>query len=1108
MRRSPFATRLAISALGILLVPDVVTTRAQVCSIHERQKLTVSDAVEWDQFGSSMCISGDRAIIGAPYNDGLGDRSGSAYVFRRDDSATALDPTDDFWVPEDKLLPSDGSGGDRFGHSVSISGDWAIVGATRDDDACPSQPNCDSGSAYVFRRDDNDTPSDPSDDSWIEEAKLTASDAAPRDYFGSVSISGDRAIVGATWDDACPGEPTCNSGSAYVFRRDNDDTPLDPSDDFWIEEAKLTASDAAAGDYFGSVSISEKRVVVGAWGDNHAGSDSGSCYVFRLEGNGTPLDPTDDFWIQEVKLTASDAAAGDCFGLAVSISGDRAIVGAHGDEDAGWVSGSAYLFRWDDAGTPSDPSDDFWGEVQKLTALDASQTDYFGLSVSINGDRAIVAASGDGNASGSAYVYRRDDNGTPLDPNDDFWVHLAKHTASDADAFDRFGRSVSISGDRAIVGASRDDDAGESSGSAYVFTVRIDGTEDCNCNLVADATDIAEGTSEDCNTNDIPDECELDCNGNGIHDDCDIASEASADCNASGIPDECETDCNNNGLHDDCDIADGTSDDCNANAVPDECEEDCNGSGVPDDCDITDGTSEDCNGNGTPDECDILVADCNSNAIPDDCDVVTGSSEDCTSNGIPDECEPDCNENNVADSCDIADGTSEDCSGNGIPDECEPDCNANSIADSCDIYMGISSNCNRNGRPDECDIADGTSEDLDANGVPDECAEIRWRPVAADGYVVCLPGEDPCGETEIMLSGGGVVVTLFLELTGWAGDPHADSLLGGYQGTVDSRTYLGGLAPGEVPGHPGNPGTLESLDLYAVGWLTGMAREGAFIALTVCTSPVHPCFPCWEPLSHCPETPCESESWWCYDRPDFVYAGLEYVVEVSTAQREYSWFGATPDCAYDSGTFKYGGTLLLEVPAGATGTYNVGFFDDINFTMMNSCTGHRVSNLKLTDGQITIVTGRCCSNIGAGTTVCEDGLSQPECDARPGLSQFTALESCAGAEVADCNDNGVPDECEPDDDGDGVIDACDGCPDDPNKTEPGICGCGLDDNTDSDGDDVPDCFDECPGVDDALFAPSCVDAIPTVSAWGLAVLTLLLLAAGKVCFTRRRESPA
>ena len=104
----------------------------------------------------------------------------------------------------------------------------------------------------------------------------------------------------------------------------------------------------------------------------------------------------------------------------------------------------------------------------------------------------------------------------------------------------------------------------------------------------------------------------------------------------------------------------------------------------------------------------------------------------------------------------------------------------------------------------------------------------------------------------------------------------------------------------------------------------------------------------------------------------------------------------------------------------------------------------------------------------------------------------------------DCNDSGIPDECEPDSDGDGLIDDCDDCPNDPEKTQPGVCGCGVPD-TDDDGDSTPDCHDLCPGVDDAIFGPQCANAIPTVSTWGLIVLALLLLTAGKVFFARRLQ---
>jgi len=347
----------------------------------------------------------------------------------------------------------------------------------------------------------------------------------------------------------------------------------------------------------------------------------------------------------------------------------------------------------------------------------------------------------------------------------------------------------------------------------------------------------------------------------------------------------------------------------------------------------------------------------------------------------------------------------------------------------------------------------------------DASPEIRWNPVAASGSVICTPGQGSCRETEIILS-NGAVVTLFLEVSGWDPDQDGEPLLGAYQGTIDWVTLLGGLAPGVAhDGHPGNPGTQPWADLITVG-ASGRLR-GAILATHVCTDyPEGPDMS--DPvtlLSDCDSWPgCPPSHTMCVERPDYVYYQLENTPVVSTAW-DWSWAATSMDCAVDpdGGVSKYyGGTLRLIVPYGATGTYNVGLIDDFDFTLMNSCDGLLIRSMQQTYGQITIIPG-----------------------------------------ATDCDGNGVPDQDELDSDGDDVIDACDGCPDDANKIDPGICGCGISDELDGDGDDVPDCVDQCPGVDDEVFAPDCVDKIPTVSQWGLIVTALLLLAGGKICFGRR-----
>ena len=315
-----------------------------------------------------------------------------------------------------KLLASDGEARDLFGYSVSISGDTAVAGAYFD-----NQRGDYSGSAYVFQKIGN---------AWTQVAKLFAADGATNDQFAiSVSISGEIAIVGA-WNDDDRGT---DSGSAYIFEKVGD---------VWTQVAKLLASDGAAGDKFGfSVSISGVTAIVGAHNDDDRGTDSGSAYVFEKVGN---------VWTQVAKLVASDGAAGDIFGVGASISGGAAIVGAWNDDGA---RGSAYVFE--EAGN-------VWTQVAKLLASDGVIDDYFGGSVSISGDAAIVGATGDddrGVNSGSAYIFEKIDN---------VWTQTAKLVASDGGPSEYFGH-VSINGTTAVVGAPWNNRRGYHFGAAYVY---------------------------------------------------------------------------------------------------------------------------------------------------------------------------------------------------------------------------------------------------------------------------------------------------------------------------------------------------------------------------------------------------------------------------------------------------------------------------------------------------------------------------------------------------------------------------------------------------------------------------------------------------------------
>ncbi|UCD74431.1 MAG: hypothetical protein JSV91_11645 [Phycisphaerales bacterium] len=417
----------------------------------EEAKLLASDGAAGDDFGVSVAADADVIIVGADWDDDNGTDSGSAYVYRYDGSA---------WVEEAKLLPSDGEPDEAFGHSVAVDGGVAIIGAHRDDDNGEY-----SGSAYVFRYDGS---------AWVEEAKLLPAGGSASDVFGwSVDISGGVAIGSASWDD----EVGVNAGAAYIFRYDGSS---------WLEDAKLTASDGEAEDFFGwCVSISSDAAIVGASYSDDFGTKSGSAYIYRY-------DPDAAGWV-ESKILPTDGTASDRFGHAVSIDGDAAVVGAFGDGDSGGNSGSAYAFVYDGSQ---------WIQQVKFLAVDGAEQDKFGQAVAVSGDAAIIGACWDDDGAtdnGSAYIFAG-------------LLGLDCNSNGELDACD------------------------------IVAGVSVD----CNANLVPDDCDLNDGISEDCNLNGIPDECDIaggvseDCNANGVPDDCDIDNGVSDDENTNGIPDECE----------------------------------------------------------------------------------------------------------------------------------------------------------------------------------------------------------------------------------------------------------------------------------------------------------------------------------------------------------------------------------------------------------------------------------------------------------------------------------------------------------------------------------------------------------------------------------------
>lgn len=167
-------------------------------------------------------------------------------------------------------------------------------------------------------------------------------------------------------------------------------------------------------------------------------------------------------WVQVAKLVPSDAAAGDVFGGAVAIDADRVVVGADSDDDKGPSSGSAYVFRRNSNGT--------WSQEAKLTASDGFNNDYFGSGVAISGDRVAVGAVGDddgADGAGSVYIYERVSTS---------WQQKTKFTTNDPSYADNMGRALALDGDRLVLGSYRDDDLAIDGGAAYVFERQSNGT--------------------------------------------------------------------------------------------------------------------------------------------------------------------------------------------------------------------------------------------------------------------------------------------------------------------------------------------------------------------------------------------------------------------------------------------------------------------------------------------------------------------------------------------------------------------------------------------------------------------------------------------------------
>ncbi len=414
--------------IAVLLTVHSPTSQAQCLSA----KLLSGDPAAMDYFGVSVALDADYLAVGAHQDDEGALNAGAVYVFQRVGGQ---------WLERAKLRALDPSSNDALGLALALDGDTAVAGAFLD-----NSPTTHAGSVYVFQR---------SGDTWTQQAKLTAPVQNVWQEFGaSVAISGDGIAVGAPLG----GDPNMPSGQAFVYRR---------AGLVWSFETELTraAGDADPNEAFGSAAAIDGEVAcVGADRDSDAQHNRGAAYIFRRTGGA---------WVREAKLTASDGGVEHRFGNAVDIQGDVALIGAYSYDAPGPVfnAGAAYVFRRI-AGS--------WIQEARLTAPTLVTDASFGISVALDGERALIGSWWDDAAvdtAGAAYVFRYSSG---------VWMLEQTLLATDPAPMDNFGVGVALSGANAAVGAWQDDEAASDAGAAFAFDLDAD----CNGNGICDGAEL------------------------------------------------------------------------------------------------------------------------------------------------------------------------------------------------------------------------------------------------------------------------------------------------------------------------------------------------------------------------------------------------------------------------------------------------------------------------------------------------------------------------------------------------------------------------------------------------------------------------------------------
>lgn len=371
----------------------------------ENHKLTAIDGLVDDKFGASVDINNEYAIVGAPNDDhsSLFD-NGSAYIFHKSNSS---------WMQQAKLIPTDGMNDDEFGTSVAIYGDFAVVGSIRSDIG----GNYNQGSIYIFKRNGN---------TWTQHAKLWAADGATGDQLGhSVGIFGEYCIASSKNNNSL-------RGAVYIFKR---------TGDVWTQQVKLTASDGAIGDQFGySLSIDNDYIAIGSpFSDVGTFENQGAAYIFKRTGTS---------WTEQAKILFTIGDAQDGFGSSVSLNGNQVLISAPYFNLSGGTN-LGRVMKYSRTATT-------WSNNFQYENFNGG-SDNFGSCVSLSNNESLILTKYSNIETGRGFCYPSGTNiFSSIDITGDFFN-------------DGFGETCKLSANKIIVGAKNQNGVSLGTGAAYIF---------------------------------------------------------------------------------------------------------------------------------------------------------------------------------------------------------------------------------------------------------------------------------------------------------------------------------------------------------------------------------------------------------------------------------------------------------------------------------------------------------------------------------------------------------------------------------------------------------------------------------------------------------------